>query len=621
VWVFFTDKGENIFHYFANPRSVVSEKSIKRRRKVLPEDKLISEMDLPVNEEYIDGLVNRGLRVKQRSRWFNGVSGFATKSEVSSMSQFSFVKKLDVVRKFKKEYSVEEDHSDHPQQGLNYKQSGVHSLDYGASFNQVNQINVPAVHDLGYTGQGVIICSMDAGFDNLAHEVFNSMNIIAMWDFVDNDPDVSGHSHGTGTLSVIGGFKEGQLIAPAFSSDFILARTENDPASETPIEEDNWIAALEWADGLGVDVTSTSLSYLEFDPPFPSYTWEDMDGNTARITIAADLAVGLGIVVVNSASNSGSHPTHNTLGAPADGDSVITVGAVTSSGQRSSFSSVGPTVDGRIKPDLMAMGSSVYVARTSSKTSYGTSSGTSFSCPLVAGATALMLSAHPNLTPMEILDMFRQTASKNSNPDNLMGWGIINTLDAINFIPVPVELTSFTGNYNDGAVILNWVTATESNNYGFEVEKKYEETMFETIGFVAGSGSSTVAIEYSFIDDDITNDRIFYRLKQIDFNGEIYYSAQIMVEVPIVSDYQLFQNFPNPFNPGTTISYSVPIPSEIKIALYDIIGNEIVKLYEGMQQEGVHQIVLNASNLASGVYFVSMTAANFNKSIKISLLK
>jgi hypothetical protein len=189
----------------------------------------------------------------------------------------------------------------------------------------------------------------------------------------------------------------------------------------------------------------------------------------------------------------------------------------------------------------------------------------------------------------------------------------------INFIPVPVELTSFTGNYNDGAVILNWVTATESNNYGFEVEKKYEETMFETIGFVAGSGSSTVAIEYSFIDDDITNDRIFYRLKQIDFNGEIYYSAQIMVEVPIVSDYQLFQNFPNPFNPGTTISYSVPIPSEI--ALYDIIGNEIVKLYEGMQQEGVHQIVLNASNLASGVYFVSMTAANFNKSIKISLLK
>ncbi len=203
----------------------------------------------------------------------------------------------------------------------------MNSYNYGQSFTQLNQITVPAVHDLGYTGAGITICSMDAGFSNLAHEVFSTMNIIAMWDFVDNDPDVSGHSHGTATLSTIGGFKEGQLIGPAFGSDFILARTEDDN-SETPVEEDNWIAALEWADSIGVDVTTTSLTYLDYDPPFPSYTWEDMDGNTALITIAADFAVGLGIFVVNSASNSGYNPNHNTLGAPADGDSVITVGAV-----------------------------------------------------------------------------------------------------------------------------------------------------------------------------------------------------------------------------------------------------------------------------------------------------
>ncbi len=149
-----------------------------------------------------------------------------------------------------------------------------------------------------------------------------------------------------------------------------------------------------------------------------------MDGNTARITIAADLAVKWGIFVVNSASNNGFNPTHNTLGAPADGDSVITVGSVTSSGQRSSFSSVGPTFDGRIKPDLMAMGSSVYVARSSSPTSYGNSSGTSFSCPILAGASALILSVDPTLTPMELLDLLKQTASQSNNPDNLMGWGI-----------------------------------------------------------------------------------------------------------------------------------------------------------------------------------------------------
>ncbi|MBK7629355.1 MAG: S8 family serine peptidase [Ignavibacteriales bacterium] len=221
------------------------------------------------------------------------------------------------------------------------------------------------------------------------------MNIIATCDFVNHDPNVANQgdmgegSHGTATLSIIGGFKEGQLVGPAYASNFILAKTENTD-SETPVEEDNWIAGLEWADSIGVDVTSTSLSYLDYDSPFTSYTWQDMDGNTALITIAADLAAGKGIVVVNAASNNGLNTSHNTLGAPADGDSVFTIGAVTSSGTRSSFSSVGPTFDGRFKPDLMAMGSNVYHA-SSFGNSYSAGSGTSFSCPLAAGVCALII--------------------------------------------------------------------------------------------------------------------------------------------------------------------------------------------------------------------------------------
>jgi hypothetical protein len=621
VWIFFNDKGENTAHYFANPESVVSKKSLKRRAKVLPPDKIISQMDLPVNSEYIEKVVSLGFEVKQKSKWFNGVSGYVTKSELGLISQLSTVKSLDVVHKFKKDYSIEEEESNQPQGNSLYKQEGITSYNYGQSFTQMNQINVPAVHDMGYTGQGITICSMDTGFDNLSHEVFGSMNIIAMWDFVDGDPDVSqGGSHGTSTLSTIGGFKEGKLIGPAFSSDFILARTE-DIFSETPVEEDNWIAALEWADGMGVDVTTTSLSYLDYDPPFTSYTWEDMDGNTALITIAADLAVKLGIVVVNSASNSGFHPTHNTLGAPADGDSVITVGAVTGSGDRASFSSVGLTVDGRIKPDLMAMGSGVYVAGSSSPTSYGTSGGTSFSCPILAGAAALVLSVDPTLTPMEVLDLLRQTASQSNNPDRLMGWGIINTLDAIELIPVPVELTLFSGSYVNGSVQLEWRTATETNNFGFEVQKRYDNTSYEKIGFVPGNGTSTNGMQYSFEDDDLSAVRIFYRLKQLDFNGVFEYSNEIMVEVLKLTDYQLFQNYPNPFNPSTSIKYSIPVQSKIKIALYDIIGNEVSSLFEGVQESGVHDINLTADNLPSGVYFVSMRAENFSKAIKITLMK
>ena len=431
VWVFFTDKGNEIQNYLNKPASVVSEKSLKRRAKVLSDDKLITEMDLPVNENFIEQIEAEGFRVKQKTKWFNGVSGWVTKTDLTKISYLPFVKQLDIVYRFRKDKFEEESLKD-AQRELNQnlsKPEGTNSFNYGQSLTQLSQITVPNVHDLGYTGQGVTICSMDAGFDNLAHEVFSTMNIIAMWDFVDGDPDPSqGGSHGTSTLSCIGGFKEGKLIGPAFGADFILARTE-DIYSETPVEEDNWIAALEWADSIGVDVTSTSLSYLDYDPPYPSYTWEDMDGNTALITIAADLAVKLGIFVVNSASNSGYNPNHNTLGAPADGDSVVAVGAVDGSGLRASFSSVGPTTDppGRIKPDLMAMGEGVYVARSSSPTSYGYSSGTSFSCPILAGASALLLEIEPSLTPIQLRELLKSTASQSNNPDNLYGWGIINT--------------------------------------------------------------------------------------------------------------------------------------------------------------------------------------------------
>ena len=439
VWVFFTDKGNETQDYFNKPSTVVSEKSLNRRAKVLSEDKLISENDLPVNQNYVNQVQAEGFQLKQKTKWFNGVSGWVSKAELVQIANLPFVRQIDIVYRFKKDIIEEElDNDNRGEYGQNLsKPDGANSLNYGQSFTQLNQITVPQVHDMGYTGAGVTICLMDAGFDIwTTHQVFDSMNVIATWDFVNGDPDVENGSdmgdgsHGTATLSLIGGFYEGQLIGPAFGADFILAKTENTD-SETPIEEDNWIAALEWADSIGVDVTSTSLSYLDYDPPYPSYTWEDMDGNTARITNGADYAVSLGIFVANSASNSGYNANHNTLGAPADGDSVIAVGSVTSSGSRSNFSSVGPTVDGRIKPDLMAMGSNDYHACNWNNTCYGNGSGTSYSCPILAGAAALLLQADPSLTPMQLAALLKNTASQSTNPDNLYGWGIIDTYSAL----------------------------------------------------------------------------------------------------------------------------------------------------------------------------------------------
>lgn len=625
VWVYFSDKGTNVDGYLSNPEQVVSQKSLDRRAKVLNSSNLIDFSDLPVNQNYISELIQNGFELKQKSRWFNAVSGYATQNEINQIAVNDFVNKIDVVGKFAKRYDdIEseqiENNNDNPLQP-----EGIHSLNYGTSFTQLNQISVPAVHDSGYNGAGVTICVLDAGFDNLPHEAFSSMNIIAAYDFVNHDPNVGNQgdmgegSHGTATLSILGGFKEGQLIGPAYGSNFILAKTENTD-SETPVEEDNWIAAVEWADSIGVDVTSTSLSYLDYDSPFTSYTWQDMDGNTALITIAADLAAGKGIVVVNAASNSGLNTSHNTLGAPADGDSVFTIGAVTSSGVRSSFSSVGPTVDGRIKPDLMAMGSNVYHA-SSFGNSYSAGGGTSFSCPLVAGVCALILQKNPSLTPMQVLQLLRSTATRSNNPDNLYGWGIVNALTAINSLIVPVEFTLFSGVFENGGVNLKWITATELNNFGFEIERRDDFSDYQKIGFVNGNGTSTNRLTYNYLDKNISSNRYYYRLKQLDFDGTFEYSSEISVDIEQLNDFKLFQNYPNPFNPTTNIKYYVPNAGILKVGLFDILGNEVKTLVDEEVQAGSYELTIDGTNLVSGTYFVRMFSQSNQQTIKISLIK
>ena len=540
VWIYFSDKGVNAIDGLSNPKTIVSKKSLERRSKVLSKTNLVDFTDLPIDQNYINVLRQNGFVVKQKSKWFNAVSGYATLSEINSISSLSFVKKIDIVKKLlRRKDDVEFQTSEINLDKSLTQPEGILSFNYGSSFTQLSLSNIPQVHDLGYTGKGVTICLMDAGFDNLQHEVFSNMNIVAQWDFVNSDSvvanqnDMGEGSHGTATLSIIGGYKEGQLIGPAFGANYLLAKTENTD-SETPIEEDNWIAALEWADSIGVDVTSTSLGYLTYDSPYTSYTWENMDGNTASITIAADLAVKKGIVVVNSAGNEGFNSTHNTLGAPADGDSVISVGSVSSNGVRSYFSSVGPTADGQIKPDVMAMGSNDYHA-SSVGNSYSFGSGTSYSCPIVAGVCALLLEKNPKLTPMEVLQTLKSTASQSSNPDNLYGWGIINAYAALNSIIADVKDTK------------------------------------------------------------------------------------------VVDDFYLLTNYPNPFNPVTTIRYTIPEKNFVTISVYNILGDEVSTIFNGEMEAGVNEIKFDGSSLAgglsSGVYFVRLISSNVQKTLKISLIK
>ncbi len=441
-------KSARVYH----PEELLSARAIQRRMKMVRSGALpsvITEEDMPFDETDLQEVAKRGLKIRHTLKWLGAVSGEIQARDLPALVACDAVRAIDELPQHKKTDrsnldddrifespravpALELSRAQKSETGaIGTKLTQTNTIDYGQSLAQLALCNIPEVHQLGITGRGVLIANFDAGFGNLTHEAFRTLRVVARYDFVANRSELGVHSHGTATMGVIAGYQSGRLIGVAYDAQYALARTE-DARSETPIEEDNWAAAAQWADSLGADIITSSLGYMDFDPPFPSYRWQDMDGRTAISTRAAARAARLGIVVVNSAGNAGfvAAPA-NTLSAPADADSIISVGAVNSTGVRAPFSSVGLTADGRIKPDVMAVGVGVFTTGLATPSSYVVANGTSFSCPIVAGVAALLLSANPALTPVQVRDILRQTASQSHAPNREMGWGIVNARAAL----------------------------------------------------------------------------------------------------------------------------------------------------------------------------------------------
>ena len=437
IWVYFHDKGDAEGRLPEGRRELTASALSRRGRRGVGRP-LVSVADVPPLPQYIGAVEERVWRLRHVSRWFNAVSVEVDSSQVAELEALPFVRRIDIVRGYRRG-AVELSYSAQRPRSLREGSSHL-TIDYGYSFGQIEQINVPAVHAMGFHGEGVVVAVFDSGFKNLRHEAFDHLDIQARWDFVNgnrsvgNGRDRGDGNHGARVLSTLGGYAEGELVGPAFAATFLLAKTE-DTESETPFEEDNWVAAAEWAEAMGADIISTSLGYLDFDSPFSDYTFEDMDGETAVTTIAAQMAAERGVVVVASAGNAGFDPAHNTLGAPADGELVLAIGAVDSFDTRVDFSSVGRTSDSRIKPDAMAQGTLVITADPNTPDQYTFSDGTSFSCPLAAGVAALVIQVHPDWTVGRVRRAMRSTADGAAHPDRLMGWGILDALKAVNFVP------------------------------------------------------------------------------------------------------------------------------------------------------------------------------------------
>jgi len=426
VWIFFRDKGVSgpgeYRRRIESLKRAIPERAILRRRKAMGEDVFRME-DLPVYGPYVRAVSETGARIRVISRWFNGVSVEADASQILKLAGYPFVRSIEPVAKLRRPPPPEPPPE---RRRLEKGIGGAYPIDYGLSLDQLEAIGVPDMHRLGLDGSGVRVCMLDAGFSYEGRDIFSHLKVVAKRDFVDKDSDPSPGIHGTKVLSVIAGFEEGGLVGPAYNAEYLLARTE-DVSKEAPIEEDYWIAGVEWADSLGADIISSSIGYSTWDEgEGESYGCSDLDGDTARITIAADMAVQRGILVVNAAGNEGNTSWRYIL-FPADGDSVIAVGAWDlKSGSVAAFSSRGPTADGRIKPDFVAPGVDVAVTGTGKEEDVVFGNGTSYAAPLLAGAAALLLQSHPNWTPMQLREALRISATNALEPDNDAGWGLID---------------------------------------------------------------------------------------------------------------------------------------------------------------------------------------------------
>jgi len=325
---------------------------------------------------------------------------------------------------------------------------------YGSSEMPYRQLHIRPLADAGVTGAGVRIAILDAGFNTL-HPAFAGVTVAAQRDFVFGDSVVRDEAndapgaqfHGTAVWSLFAGLVPGRLVGLARDASYLLAKTE-DIRSETRVEEDHYVAALEWADSIGVDIVSSSLGYLVFDNGF-GYLPAQMNGDVAVTSVAADSATARGILIVTAAGNEG--PGFRTLVTPGDADSVITVGAEDSLGTITRFSSRGPTADGRLKPDLTAPGLDICAVTGGA---LGRLAGTSFATPLVAASAALVKQLHPTIGPIALRAALRASATNHVAPDSIRGWGRPDVSAAAVFIdgitplaPLPPSLTSVTPDF------------------------------------------------------------------------------------------------------------------------------------------------------------------------------
>lgn len=373
----------------------------------------LDERDLPVFPFYLNELKKSGGTIEAYSRWFNYavVDGIPEKE----ILELPFVRYIESLRSYTSSVAA------------HTSSVSTQEIEYGQAENQVSMLKGNVLHEYGYLGEGVSIAVVDGGFSGVeSSTVFDSLwsggRILGTFNFETRDTNIyQDGSHGSKVLSILGGYIDSLYTGSAPHANYWLLKSEVE-RSETPVEMDYWLMAAEYADSVGADIITSSLGYNVFENDEGNITYSELDGNTTVVTRAADMAARKGILVITSAGNEGGGVWKH-ITAPADGDSVLAVGAVDRNGNYAIFSGIGPTADGRIKPDVVAQG--VATAFAANENVY-TGNGTSFSCPVVAGLAACLWQVNPTKSNMEIFDEIRRSSDRWFEPNNRYGFGIPN---------------------------------------------------------------------------------------------------------------------------------------------------------------------------------------------------
>ena len=616
----------------STPTAYLSQKAIDRRTKY---GISLDSTDLPVTPSYLSQIAAvANVNVLNVSKWHNSVAiQTSDPNAITTINALSFVQSVSPIaariqNSSNQKFSVTEQAYTPSQLRT---QITTDFFNYGtSSLNEINLHKGQFLHNIGLRGQGMVIAMLDGGFFN--YNTFDAMDSIMVnnqvldtWDFYSKNATVSDDNpHGMQCLSTIAANIPGQFIGKAPKANFMLYRTE-DVSSEYPIEEFNMVCGMERADSAGADLISASIGYFDFDDAVFNHVYADMNGNTTISAIGADLAVKKGILFVSAAGNEGSKPWHYIL-TPSDGDSVLAVGAVSTDGSVGAFSSYGPSSDGQVKPDVASVGVGAMVQTTIN--TVGTSNGTSFACPNMAGLSAILWQGFPEVNHMRIVKALREAGSIASTPNDRIGYGIPDLKSA--FGTLLTEFATSNSTINGCHISVRW-TSKDVSAMKYEIERKRPgETSFTKIGEITPTAAvSLTTHSYEFINNlPIGSSGTFsYRIRQIIDTAAATFTdlyidtttatiASACIPNPGTKDNVLVRPNPAVGNTATLVIETTDDVPSMPILVYDMNGRLLQRIQES-KGSGKKIIDIPVGKLAKGKYFINV----YNKNVLIGTVE